>query len=340
MGSQEENLAALTTSASLLATGNVLGAILVPVSLQLDRIFGGGPRELTLPLAVRPLEMAFRSAIRAIGLDKVLVEAWFAQEKIWNPKLRDDAFTRRKQGVRITADFLHEAPIELIKQVIALAETGQILQDPTAIAVDLQAGQLPEILPLLPTEGTMVDELDAKFMPGLNRELNGDVSPPALKTGVQAIIDLARWLVPEEIIGEGVQFKDEITVGPSVVTLLRIPAKKGKIIGIYNTNVLVNTGSSINARNFTLIAGTVLPGAAGDTSGVYIRQHGAMRVRGNVGVSQNPTREMHRSFGSYVVRSGQDYVIGINSEVAAAQYFESVQVMGYYFDEGMWPIGK
>ena len=347
---EQENLAVLVTAADQLAQGNILGAILAPIALQLDRIFGGGPRTGTLAIVrpeAAPLEIPFRNAIRSTGLDQVLGQAWMARELKANPRALTSQRALNSTIAWIILNMLYEGPISLLEDVIAFAQTGQILQDPTAIAADLEVvpgipglDPISPLLPPLPTEGMMPNEVDAKFMPGMDRELNAQVNPPSINRGITPTIDLSRWLVPEEINGEGVQFKDEITVGPSTVTLLRIPAKKGKIIGIYNTNVLVNTGSAINARNFTLIAGTVAEGGTGDTSGVYIRQHGAMRSKGNVGISQNPDRMFQRSFGSYVVGPQQDYVIGIQSEVAAAQYFESVQVMGYYFDLGMWPIGK
>jgi len=185
----------------------------------------------------------------------------------------------------------------------------------------------------------MVDQIQAKFMPGLDRELNARVDPLSMLPGVQGILDLTRWLVPEEIVGAGVQFFDASIAGPSLTTPIRIPARKGKIIGIYNTNLLVNTLSTTTSLAFKLIAGTVIEGGVGDTSGTYVRQHGQLRVGAVVGINQNPRRVLSGAFGVYVVRGGMDYVVGFNA-VAAVSYQVAVAVMGYYFDEGMWPIGK
>jgi len=335
--SEQENLAALTTSAGLLATGNVLGALLVPVSLQLDRIFGGGPRTGTLAEIDperAPLEIPFLNAIKATGLDVALGQLWLDR---LDSRSRKDQVALRRAITNITGNMLFHASLDLLRLVISAAEGGHVISPVPRDVVD----QPDPFLPPLPTEEPMAfgrRRVEAKFMPGLNRELDAEVDPPELNTGIQPVIDLSRWLQPEELIGTGVQFFDAAIGGPSLTTPIRIPAKKGKIIGIYNTNVLVNDDATVTDRIYRLIAGTVIAGGTGDTSGTYVRQHGQMRNSVAAGATQNPIFTESESFGSYVVLGGQDYVVGVNV-VGAFNINFGISVMGYYFDEGMWPIG-
>lgn len=185
----------------------------------------------------------------------------------------------------------------------------------------------------------MVEDIDARFMPGLNRELNARIVPPQMLPGIQGTIDLSRWLVPEEIIGQGVQFSLETVTGIAAFNIIRILSKPGKIIGIYNTNISVTTDSPTNARKFKIEAGTVKPADAGDLSATFVRLHGGGEVAIDAGPTDNPIREIVRSLGPYVVRGKMDYIVGLKAN-QVDDYIVNVAVMGYYFDEGMWPIGK
>jgi len=333
------DLQLLEQAAGSLAQGDVLGAILGPVSTQLSAIFGNAPRGGTLAEIDperAPLELPARAALRSTGLGAVLGQAWLTQRLSVQPSFRNDSVSLRRAVERTTASFIFFAPLSLLRQVIAAAQTGQTLGGQATFAAPAAPGP-PSMLPPLPMEGNMID---AKFEPGMGRELGiTEGEPPQLTPGIQRTIDLSRWLVPEEIIGTGEQFFDGPVVGANLFALVRVPARPGKIIGIYNVNILVTTEVAVNNNRFVLKAGTVLEGDPGDTSGTYIRMHGSLRVDVSVGVTDNPRRQSYAKLGPYVVQGKQDYVVGIDAEQAVT-YNCFVGVMGYYFDEGMWPIGK
>jgi len=289
-------------------------------------------------------KVAFRPHFRAIGKASIDHSESIKEFGIATPAIALGIGAQDRRGINIVDEVFFTLSNHQAQAIIdglaggSLAVEGgelELVSSPGAIAPPklLAPGQLPP----LPTEGQM---LDAKFTPGMDRELGlQEGEPPAVDPGIKRTIDLARWLVPEEIFGTGTQFFDATVAGAALFTLCRISAKPGKIIGIYNANLLVTQqGGAVNNR-FQLKAGTVKTKDPGDTSGTYIRQHGQLRVFTTVGVTDNPTRESQKSLGPYVVNGGQDYVVGFNAE-QAVNYAVSVAIMGYYFDEGMWPIGK
>jgi len=277
---------------------------------------------------------AFRPHFRAIGEASIAHTESLKEFGIASPASLFLAPAQNRRGINIIDEVFFTLSNERAQAMIDGLAGGSLVVEGGEL------GLAPGELPQLPTEGMMPEHIDAKFSPGMDRELGTqEAAPPSLDPGIKRVIDLSRWLIPEEIIGTGNQFVDATFAGVAEFNILRISAKPGKIIGIYNTNLFVATESATLSKKFILQAGTVITKGVGTTAAVWVRQHGGMRVAVESGVTDNPTRELERNLGPYVVGGGMDYVIGFNAQ-AAVNYRVNVAVMGYYFDEGMWPIGK
>jgi len=331
----EDIEAAIGGSLQAATQGDLLSAFLIPSVTVFSEVLGpssGVSLEQVDPERAA-LAMPFSAAARATGLDEAMLAAWAARREGAGlfVDLRAARVATRKGG--LVQGFLLQAPLDLIRSIIQASSQGLVVDGSQPEDVQLS---LPPLLP----EGPLMasPEIQAKFMPGLDRELQARVDPPVLNRGVAPVLDLSRYLVPEEVSGRGVQFIDKGIAGVSNTDEIRIPARAGKIIGIYSTFMHVDQGNLTIAREWVMTAGTTGEGLVA-TAGVWLRQHGQNRQGAQTPTAETPIRNKDVMLGAYFVGGKRDYVVNFIAS-AAITYNVEVAVQGYYFDEGLWPIGR
>jgi len=233
---------------------------------------------------------------------------------------RNDASVWGRAGGAVITQIFREATVEQIKSIIALSS-----ESVAATRIRLEGG--PD--PASQEEEAMVfgrsirnpvtgvdqppERVDrGRYNEGLGNELVSQPVAKALAPSIVPVIDIARYLPAEEIVGTSVAFRQEVVINAVVsVTMLRIPVRADKNIFIRSGTITI-TPSAIGLIPTYRAQGTAVdPTTNTPTKKMHwisLRRTASQSLAGSL---------LDLVFGQFAVPRGLEYIIRIENSVGA-----------------------